>query len=294
MQKQQPADSQLILEARVRPQDLPRKFSPQAEGSDGAPMIFVPPGEFQMGSTPEDIAKVLDDFQGVSSKAFQGELPQHRVDLPGYYIDQFEVSVKLYGSFLKATDRPAPKFWGNERFLQPDLPVVGITWFDANEYCKWAGKRLPSEAEWEKAARGSTNNVYPWGMTWDYNYSNTASYWAKGKFSAVSDWAQWIETALENEKAGPIAIGQFPNGASPYGVYDMVGNAAEWVFDWYAPYEENSIKVDNPTGKESGTLKVYRGGSWSVSSVFARSSFRARENPEKESPYIGFRCAKAS
>jgi formylglycine-generating enzyme required for sulfatase activity len=293
---QQPKGSQAepVLEARLRPQDLSDSVQSKMSGNDDVPMVLIPAGEFRMGSTQDHISKFLKDFDGVSLEAFQAEIPQRQVSLKAYYIDQYEVSYRRYREFLESTGRTAPTFWENERFHQPDHPVLGVTWYDATAYCTWAGKRLPTEAEWEKAARGPEGYAYPWGNTWDPQRSNTASYWAGEPFSSIAKWAEWMQTALDRGKAGPMKVGTFSNGVSPFGVHDMAGNVSEWVFDWYSPYETQPTLIHNPNGADSGTMKVHRGGSWSVSSIFARSAYRARENPEKRSPYIGMRCAKTS
>ena len=283
-----------VLEARLHPQDLPGAVQSALSGKDEVPMILIPAGKFRMGSTEDQISGFLKDFDGVPFDAFQAEIPQRQVSLNAYYIDQYEVSYRRYRAFLESTGRDAPAFWENERFHQPDHPVLGVTWYDATAYCTWAGKRLPTEAEWEQAARGSQGYAYPWGNTWDSQRTNTASYWAGKTFLSIAKWAEWMQTALDRGKAGPLEVGTFSNGVSPFGVHDMAGNVSEWVFDWYSPYESQPTLIHNPNGADSGTMKVHRGGSWSVSSIFARSTYRARENPEKRSPYIGMRCAKSS
>jgi formylglycine-generating enzyme required for sulfatase activity len=257
-------------------------------------MVLIPAGKFTMGSAQQQIYPLLKNFDGVPLEAFQAEIPELQVSLDEYYIDQYEVSYRLYRRFIEATGRIRPKFWDDERFHQPDHPVIGVTWYDADAYCRWAGKRLPTEAEWEKAARGAEAYIYPWGDGWDSTRTNTASYWAGKSFSSIAKWAEWMQTAMERGEAGPVEIGKFPNGISPYGVHDMAGNISEWVYDWYIPYEKQPTFIHNPKGADSGTMKVHRGGSWSVSAIFARSAYRARENPEKGSPYIGMRCAKTS
>ncbi len=287
------SQSEPVLEARLHPQDLPGSVRSALSGKDAVPMILIPAGEFRMGSTEAQISGFLKDFEGVQFNAFQAEIPQRQVSLNAYYIDQDEVSYRRYREFLESTGRDAPAFWENERFHQPDHPVLGVTWYDATAYCTWSGKRLPTEAEWEQAARGSQGYAYPWGNSWDSQRTNTASYWAGKPFLSIANWAEWMQTALDQGKAGPLEVGTFSNGVSPFGVHDMAGNVSEWVFDWYSPYESQPTLIHNPSGPDSGTMKVHRGGSWSVSSIFARSTYRARENPEKKSPYIGMRCAKS-
>ncbi len=290
-QKSQPEP---ILEARLRPSDLPKALSSEVSGKDEAPMVFVPAGVFLMGSTSDEVAGILKDFQGIPFEAFKAEFPQHQVTLNAYEIDRYEVTVNLYGRFLEATNHPPPKFWNNERFHQPALPILGVTWFDAKAYCEWAGKRLPTEAEWENAARGPENYLYPWGNYWGSVHANTASYWARQALSSSDKWASWMQAALDEKKAGPLAANEFAKGKSPHGLHNMSGNISEWVADWFAPYTDQATMVHNPQGKDSGSMKVHRGGSWSVPFVFARTTYRAREKPENSSPYIGFRCARSS
>jgi iron(II)-dependent oxidoreductase len=283
-----------VLEARLRPQDLPNALSSQMSEKDGAPMILIPAGKFTMGSDQEQIYSFLKNFDGVSFDAFQAEIPERQITLDAFYIDQYEVTYRLYHQFVEATDRSVPKFWEDDQFQQADHPVLGVTWYDAHAYCTWVGKRLPTEAEWEKAARGTEGYIYPWGNSWDPARTNTAGYWGGKTFSSIAKWAEWMQTALDRREAGPLNIGTFSGGISPYGVHDMAGNVSEWVSDWYTPYTNQPTLIRNPQGADSGTLKVHRGGSWSVSSIFARTAYRARENPERGSPYIGIRCAKTS
>jgi formylglycine-generating enzyme required for sulfatase activity len=166
---------------------------------DGAEMILIPAGEFIMGS-PE-------------GEGDDDEHPQHNVFLNAFYIDKYEVTNAQYKQFMDATGHKAPGYWDNERVNQPNQPVVGVTWHDAVAYARWAGKRLPTEAEWEKAARGIDGRKYPWGNEWD------GSKWSSGSGSVVY------------KSAAPV--GSFPEGTSSYGVMDMAGNVWEWCADWY-------------------------------------------------------------
>lgn len=213
-------------------------------GKDGAPMVLIPAGEFEMGSNDGE-----DD-----------EKPVHTVYLDAFYMDKHEVTNEQYKKFMDATKYKAPRYWYLPNFCAPNHPVVGISWDDANEYCRWAGKRLPTEAQWEKAARGGLGGrKYPWG---DEITHNNANYWGTGGKD------KWEHTS---------PVGSFaPNG---HGLYDMAGNVWEWCADWYdGNYYVNSSKL-NPMGPSSGSSRVLRGASWGNDDpfhirVFSRGTIR--------------------
>ena len=194
---------------------------------DGAEMIFIPEGEFLMGSD-----KSKDNL------AYNDELPQRKVYLDGYWIYKHEVTVARYRKFCQATGKQMPKSpgWG----WQDNHPILNVTWHDAVAYCKWAGVELPTEAQWEKAARGTDGRIYPWGDKWDASKCN-------------------------NYNTGPkqtTPVGSYPQGDSPYGVMDMSGNVYEWCADWYDGKYYASAPNRNPQGPSSGQTRVLRGGSW--------------------------------
>ena len=235
---------------------------------DLAPMVLVPAGEFTMGSNEGN-----DD-----------ERPEHRVNLDAYYIDKHEVTVGQYGAFLEANSFDPPPSWTT--MAQPGYesrPVVNVDWKDANNYCRWAGKRLPTEAEWEKAARGTDQRTYPWGN--DPPNSQRANY---GK-------TMW------SNHAALVPVGQLPDGKSPYGIYDLAGNVWEWVSDWYGPEYYATSPARNPAGPETGKYKVLRGGSWDLAPENLRSArrdFNITSTTDYDSPAYrnfnsGFRCAKS-
>ena len=222
------------------------------------PMVMVPAGEFSMGST------IGDD-----------EKPVHRVYLNAFYMDKHEVTVGQYAKFLQATGMEEPSDW--DLMNQPQhskRPVVNINWSDAATFCKWAGKRLPTEAEWEKAARGTDGRLYPWG-----NDAPTRLHANFGK----KDWDN--HTAL-------VPVGSFELGKSPYGIYDLAGNAWEWVNDWYDHDYYKKSPAKNPQGPAKGQSKVVRGGSWLYVPDFLRTSFRFNAEPSGRQFGYGFRCAK--
>lgn len=227
-------------------------------GKDGAPMVLVPAGEFTMGSEQGD-----DDEQ-----------PVHHVVLDSFYLDTFEVTNGRFAKFVAAIQSEPP--WGfadqETPVAQAERPVRWVNWLEATGYCLWVGKRLPTEAEWEKAARGTDGRTYPWG-----NEPPTAAH-------AVFGLKEGDETVSP--------IGTRDAGRSPYGVHDLAGNLYEWVTDWYddAFYTQNS--PSNPRGPGEGTAKVQRGGSYINSPYRLRSAFRTKGDPTEHDPHVGFRCAQ--
>jgi formylglycine-generating enzyme required for sulfatase activity len=227
-------------------------------GKDGAPMVLIPAGEFTMGSDKGD-----DDEQ-----------PVHRVFLDSFYIDKFEVTNGRYAKFVETIQSEPP--WGfadkETPVLHPDQPVRWVNWMDAMGYCLWAGKRLPTEAEWEKAARGTDGRAYPWG-----NDPPTPAH-------AVFGLKEGADTVS--------AIGNRDKGKSPYGVHDMAGNLYEWTTDWYdEEFYSKNLSI-NPRGPTEGTAKVQRGGSYTNTTYRLRSSFRTKGDPTEHDPNVGFRCAQ--
>ncbi len=235
-------------------------------GQDGAPMVFVSAGEFLMGASSAD------------KEAQDDEKPQHRVTLDAFHIDQYEVTASRYNQFMGASSNP--KYWGKVQFaILDDRPVVGVTWDDAKAYCEHYDKRLPTEAEWEKAARGTDDRIYPWGN--ERPTSNLANF-----DRYISSW----ETDLYSERLKPV--GSFEAGKSLYGVHDMAGNVWEWVEDGYdKDYYSNSPKR-NPKGPGKTDYRVVRGGSWLDAADLLRSSYRLRIAPAGRGDRVGFRCAR--
>jgi iron(II)-dependent oxidoreductase len=239
-----------------------------AESPADKGMVLVPGGEFTMGSTEEDIHWAAKHFHSESLDYYRDETPARRVSLDDFYIDRHEVTVSQYKEYLKQSGGPEPKFQDKPKYNQPDQPVVGITWQQASDYCRSAGKRLPSEAEWEQAARGADARRYPWGDEPDESKANV-----RGK----KDGYRYI-----------APVGGFPEGRSPYGILDMAGDVWEWTGDWYRPYPGNEHKNE----MYGETLKVIRGGSWFSNLDLARSTVRGKALPNQRLNYIGFRCVR--
>jgi len=223
-------------------------------------IVLVPAGEFLMGSAESDRDAGAD------------EKPQRRVYLDAYWIDRHEVTVGQFRTFCQATGREMPPVppWG----WQDDHPVLNARWEEAAAYARWAGKRLPTEAEWEKAARGTDGRRYPWGNDWD------TSKCASG----------------HNSTGSTQPVGSYPSGASPYGVLDMAGNVYEWCADWYDKDYYAYGPERNPPGPSAGEYHVLRGGSWA--DLFPRLFRCAYRDyfylPDYRHISYGFRCVRSA
>jgi formylglycine-generating enzyme required for sulfatase activity len=199
------------------------------------------------------------------------ESPVRKVYLDGFWIYKHPVTVAQYHNFCGATGRAMPPSpgWG----WLDDHPMVNVTWHDAKAYCAWAGARLPTEAEWEKAARGTDGPIYPWGETWNPALLH----------SSKRDLADARRTA---------PAGSLPAGAGPYGCLDMVGNVWEWCADWYSDGYYAHAPSKNPTGPERGTMRVLRGGAWgNFNRDYLTTTKRAGFTPDTWFNGAGFRCA---
>jgi formylglycine-generating enzyme len=229
---------------------------------DGREMVQIPEGPFVMGSRDND--------------SDPDEKPEHQVYLKPYFIDLREVTQSEYERFAKMTKRAQRRIEVFEddpaKLLKSDLPVIAVTWDDAEAYCKWADKRLPTEAEWEKAARGEARRRYPWGNEFLPGHAN---------IDGNEDGFRYL--------APP---GSFEEGRSPYGLYDMAGNVGEWVADSYDESFYQKSPYRDPKGPEQGDQRIIRGGSWRETKKNARTSKRFQAKPWRHDITVGFRCAK--
>lgn len=283
-------------------------------------MLLIPVGSFLMGSTQENIDKLLELDTNIEAKRLQNEIPQREVFMDAYFIDKYPVTNAEFKKFIESDGYTKKDFWSDDGWkyisktnhsesddlkdivkADNDCPVTNITWYEAEAFAKWVGKRLPTEAEWEKAARGTDGRTYPWGNEFDKTMLNCSE--------------------EEHKKATPVS--QYSKGKGVYDCVDMVGNVWEWTTDWYdskyfssapnknpqgpdkaeeSPYfgkpENVGISIydmDSSTGSEELTgCKVIRGGSWNGSGlIHVRCANRDYDEPTFKNDTIGFRCAKS-
>ena len=260
---------------------LPTPHSPLPED-----MVYIPGGSFVMGSSEEDGA--------IGFEIGVDELPKQKVYVRGFYIDRYEVTEENYRQFLLATDsKKYPGYWkeaGREDQYSEgheNHPVSDVDWFDADSYCRWAGKRLPTEKEWEKAARGTDGRLWPWGNQFINGMANTEE--SSREIKAPN--------GQKMEYGWKASVASHPGDVSPYGVYGMAGNVREWTASSYRSYPGNTLK----TVQELERFKILRGGSYMTPATFSRTAARLavlrsvgpRESDGWHSDYTyGFRCAR--
>jgi iron(II)-dependent oxidoreductase len=249
-------------------------------------MSRIPEGNFWMGRTHF----FLVDAVGWFERDRQDDFPAHGVYLDVFYIDKYEVTNEEYFRFLEAKDGPKPWHWPKGKIPEGEekVPVYNVNWFEASGYCGWVNKRLPTESEWEKAARGGLDRKkFAWGDT-----LAGAGDSAGEEAPAAGRGARARPPANFNSKRA-VEVGKYPpNG---YGVYDMTGNVWEWTSDWYERNYYSISPLKNPPGPEQGTYKVFRGGGWNDSDERnLMPSFRNYTDPLERSITIGFRCAKSA
>jgi len=262
-------------------------------------LVYVPAGDFLMGSAYDD------------PEALPGEMPRHLVFLDAYWMDKTEVTNAMFERFVAATghktdaerygsasvyircrwDRVFRARWRSPEGLGSDIgsrmdhPVVQVSWNDANAYCRWAGRRLPTEAEWEKAARGTDVRTYPWG--------EGPPAGELVNFADVNLGCSWADLTQDDGYERTAPVGTYPAGVSPYRALDMAGNVWEWVADWYDVGYYGRSPRENPQGSTWSLVRVVRGGSWSSGFPgFLRSASRFTGPSGYRSGDLGFRCAR--
>ena len=229
-------------------------------------MVFIPGGEYLRGRSH----KLPDDGLKWFPTVLKDDRPVRKIKVDPFYLDTNEVTNEDYAKFVDATGHRAPYNWPKGKVADDKklLPVVDVSWDDAMAYAKWARKRLPTEAEWERACRGLAEGAtYPWG--------NAKPTKADARFNAVD---------------GPAPVGKCK--ANYFGLHDMVGNAWEWCADWYEKDYYERAPAANPAGPEKGMYRVIRGGSWADVEKYLTCAHRSWVRPSERSPNIGFRCAK--
>lgn len=266
---------------------------------------LVSGGDFTMGTNQAEVAQAVsvcvNQYGGNCDISFaEDSFPPHQVIVNSFQMERYEVTVGQYVVFLNtlgpnghlngclnqpcaATNVEEPNSnitFDGAIYAVPEivaqLPMTHVTWYGAQAYCQAIGRRLPTEAEWERAARGPANLIYPYGNEWDPTLANTN----RQDFSG------------QRTDSAPMQVGSFPGGASPFGIEDMAGNVAEWVADWYLPgfYSQPEASGLNPLGPVVGTTKVVRGGSWDTVPFFSRTVHRQEYPPNSQQLFIGFRC----
>ncbi|MGH7166608.1 MAG: formylglycine-generating enzyme family protein [Nitrospiraceae bacterium] len=264
------------------PPELASHLTEIAKLAHPSPMVFIPAGWFLMGTNRKD-----DDPYGLDTQYDDTELPQRRIWLDAYEIDRYEVTLAEFLAHVHRQGRQVPDalqrlIWhlisvhfAPDYVLAP-WPALYVTWAEADNFCRAQGKRLPTEAQWEKAARGTEGNLFPWGKA-----TPTPELAVFGKYHV-------------HEIPLVAAVSSKEEGRSPYGLYHMAGNVAEWVQDWFG-FDYYAIMPErNPPGSTEGRYKVVRGGSWKSKPHMLRAATRGGAFPEDRTAMIGFRCARAA
>lgn len=318
--KAQPALRHLVTyhPSGAPPADTTQGLPKEIPGRDGAPMLLMSPGSFWMGSSRTEVELAVKDCQkkmeveeATCFAWYEDEMPRHRVSLDAFYLDVHEVTNHLFEQFVRAQGYQTTaerdgwaKAWIEGRGLQavkganwrqpeggltrvlphrPQHPVVSVSWEDAQAYCQWAGKRLPSEAEWEYAVRAGSNTLFWWGNEdpTDRKVGNIADESARGLIGGIVE-------GYNDGYPRTAPIGSFePN---PWGLQEMTGNVAEWTQDWYGGRYPNEVE-HNPPGAATGKYRIIRGGSWANGPLRARSANRDWDTPSYRHDTVGFRCA---
>jgi serine/threonine-protein kinase len=310
-----PTKDQTTIQSTISesiPSNLYQPTNTQIRAVDGMKMVYVPAGEFSMGNTDEQIEQVVQDCTdryGTPEECRQevsgGLRPVHSVSLDSFWLDQTEVTNAMYTVFLNDQGNQSEDgvdwfepgaghrgiVYGHIREREgvfktlngyEDHPVIEVSWYGAAAYCDWVGGRLPTEAEWEYAARGPDNNIYPWGNSFEGERTNYCD-----KLCTYS----WRDSLTNDSAVRWTAVGSYLVGASWVGALDMAGNVHEWVSDYWSDFYDPDTQFENPTGPVSGNLRVSRGGSWFDRSYRMSATCRKGLTPSSaRMHWIGFRC----
>ncbi len=281
----------------VHAEDKPNKPITVTNTTDGTEMILISGGSFLMGTTPAEIdEQILDAGLPEEWKEhLLDEQPRHSRTIEPFYIYRYEVTNEQYKAFIDAAGHSPPPHWKGKDYPSDKRkhPVVEVSWDDAQAYCRWAGTRLPTEAQWEYAARGvepakgQPSRVFPWGDKWDRTLSNNSSFHAGKELQNAADWNVWYEGDQKSNYPLTSPGGSFPKSVSPFGVHDMAGNAWEWCADVQAPYPEL-----NAEDADDQTARARRGGSWANVALHIRSADRQSASHDNLNLYTGFRCVR--
>jgi formylglycine-generating enzyme required for sulfatase activity len=271
--------------------------------------VYVPGGEFTMGLSDAEVDEALalceEYLEGCERSWLDHEQPQHQVHVDGFWIGQTEVTNAGYKRFIEADGYTTPAYWTEEGWQwkeeegvsEPEYwrdstwsgaqqPVVGVSWYEADAFARWAGGRLPTEAEWEYAARGDDGRTFPWGDVWDGSKCNYCD--------SNCDPVAWRDESVDDGYHWTAPVGSYGSGASPFGALDMAGNVWEWCADWYDEEYYSQSPARNPAGPASGTSRVLRGGSWLNHRWYVRCACRRWHNPHVRINLIGFRVVVAA
>ena len=263
--------------------------STRVSAMDGMVLAYIPAGSFLLGESAErGLAECLLLYTSSTCDRgwFANEEPVHRVRLDAFYLDAYEVTNAQYAQCVAAGGCVPP--WESSSYTRPDYygaaayanyPVINVNWIQAASYCAWAGRRLPTEAEWEAAARGGLEgSLYPWGDVFDGTLAN---------FCDLNCSFTWSNPDYDDGYFDTAPLASYP--ANGYGVFDLAGNVGEWVADWEGAYPAD--EVANPTGAAEGEARVTRGGSWNYYGSYLRVAVRNPLSPEAWNSNLGFRCA---
>lgn len=295
----------------VQDSTTPQPLNIRTRAADDMPMVYVPEGEFTMGSPGTQWVWSGSIQRGnLDLQVFTDEGPQRMVTLDAFWIDQTEVTVRMFRRFVLETgymttaeiygygqpwqNGPLEEEWpkvagtdwqhprGPDSIAEDDHPVVQVSWEDAAAYCKWAGGRLPTEAEWEKAARGTDGRLWPWGNAFDGRLLNSCD------INCMVE--RWKQVSEDDGYSFTAPTSSYPGGASPYGALDMAGNVWEWVNDWYETDYGSQDSTNNPQGPEYGMVRSMRGGAWIDTPAWVRVTVRHQNPPQTRCDDVGFRC----